>query len=281
MSAGPLIHAICAFALGSLTTAAFAEETPATAIQDNSFLVEEAYNQEAGVVQHILTAQYSRGGHDRSWDLAFTQEWPLFSQRHQISYTVPYSFMHVDGGWTNGVDDVLLNYRFQALSETERIPAFAPRVSLILPTGDAEQGFRNDTVGWQVNLPVSKVVSARWTVHGNAGITILPDVKGHDLVSYNLGASAVYAITRDFNLMLECVGNFEEDAVGLRGTARHRSVLLSPGFRYAWNFPNNTQMVVGVAAPIGVSHDAPDYGVFLYFSFEHAFTRAAAQAKRD
>jgi hypothetical protein len=30
------------------------DKRPAAAIQDNSFLIEEAYNQEEGVVQHIL-----------------------------------------------------------------------------------------------------------------------------------------------------------------------------------------------------------------------------------
>ena len=35
---------------------------PAKGIQDNSFFIEEAYNQEAGVVQHILNGWYSVTG---------------------------------------------------------------------------------------------------------------------------------------------------------------------------------------------------------------------------
>jgi len=73
--------------------------------------------------------------------------------------------------------------------ESERMPAFAPRFSLILPTGDADDGLGDDTVGYQLNLPASKIVTERLTLHGNAGATLLPDVNGHDLVSYNLGAS--------------------------------------------------------------------------------------------
>ena len=252
------------------------EETwPAKGIQDNSFLVEEAYNQEEGVVQHILTAQYSRGAENRQWDLAFTQEWPLFSERHQISYTVPYGFIHGQGRWNDGPGDVSLHYRYQALFETDRVPAFAPELSLILPTGDASKGLGNDTVGWEVMFPFSKVISDRWTVHANAGVEILPDVNNHDLVSYNLGGSAVYAVTRDLNLLLEWVANFDEEAVNKRRTDRSVSVLLSPGFRYALNFGNRAQMGIGAAAPIGVTHDAPDCGVFLYFSFEHFFMRNA------
>src|SRR5438445_13715185 len=45
------------------------------AIQDNSFLVEEAYNQEFGVVQHIQTLQ--RLWDSKDWVYTFTQEWPV------------------------------------------------------------------------------------------------------------------------------------------------------------------------------------------------------------
>lgn len=50
-------------------------------IQDNSFLVEEAYNQDAGVVQHITTFQIQRGTSD--FDTSFTQE--CRSDRSNIS----------------------------------------------------------------------------------------------------------------------------------------------------------------------------------------------------
>lgn len=50
----------------------------AKGIQDNSFLIEEAYNQEPGVVQHILA--WRRQGRD--WSNTFTQEFPLGTQDH-------------------------------------------------------------------------------------------------------------------------------------------------------------------------------------------------------
>src|SRR4051795_13687763 len=56
-------------------------------IQDNSFLVEEAYNQERGVVQHIST--FSRMWNSEDWSYSFTQEWPAPGNwRHQLSYTL-------------------------------------------------------------------------------------------------------------------------------------------------------------------------------------------------
>ena len=51
-------------------------------IEDNSFLVEEAFNQEAGVVQTIFGGLlFQQSG----WALTFTQEWPAPSIRHQLS----------------------------------------------------------------------------------------------------------------------------------------------------------------------------------------------------
>src|SRR5690349_2337804 len=122
-------------------------------IMDNSFLVEEAYNQEAGVVQHILTGFYNvnrlRGPDDKAFDLSFTQEWPVWSQTHQFSYTVPYSFVRSGGDSSDGVGDVLLNYRYQAYFNEETLTAFAPRVSAVLPTGNADLGFGEDAWGAQ------------------------------------------------------------------------------------------------------------------------------------
>ena len=55
-------------------------------IEDNSFLVEEAFNQEAGIFQNIFGAARVGG----KWATAFTQEWPVVSQTHQLSYTVAF-----------------------------------------------------------------------------------------------------------------------------------------------------------------------------------------------
>src|SRR5262245_46967893 len=49
-------------------------ELDESGIHDNSFLVEEAYNQEHGVVQHINNFIYL--AQTKSWAYSFTQEWP-------------------------------------------------------------------------------------------------------------------------------------------------------------------------------------------------------------
>src|SRR5262245_32300005 len=87
-------------------------------IMDNSSFVEEAYNQEPVVVQHIGTLFYNvnrrPGPDDEAWELAFTQEWPVFSQTHQFSYSVPYNFVRSGGQSVDGLGDLEVTYRFQA-----------------------------------------------------------------------------------------------------------------------------------------------------------------------
>ncbi len=270
----------------SLTSAAVAAsgEPLAKGIQDNSFLVEEAYNQEPGVVQHILNIPVFFSHGEKEITPSFTQEWPVFSQTHQFSYTAPHTFTEDE----NGFADVRLNYRLQALMEGDRTPAFAPRFSFVLPTGEADKDFGHDRLGYEINLPFSKIVSDRWTLHFNAGGSLFPDVRDRDLWNYNLGASAIYAVSKNFNLMLESVANWEEDvdsaaASTKEAPARHGdqtvTALVSPGARYAFNLPN-AQLVVGVAAPIGITSDSPEYGLFFYLSFEHSFVRVSLNGSK-
>jgi hypothetical protein len=250
-----------------------AAEPLAKGVQDNSFFVEEAYNQEPGVVQHIFNLAIVFANGEYNITPSFTQEWPVFSQTHQFSYSIPYTFINHD----NGFADIRLNYRLQALMETDRVPAFAPRLSLVLPAGDEHKGFGNGVVGYETNLPFSKIVSDRVTLHFNAGGSIFPDAHGHDLTNYNLGASAIYAVTRDWNLMLETVAGWNEnvDLATSVGTRVNRSTvaLISPGMRYAFNCPHDLQIVVGAAVPVGLTSDSPDWGLFFYLSFEHPFVR--------
>jgi hypothetical protein len=247
---------------------------PAAAVQDNSFLLEEAYNQESGVVQHIQGLRRLR----REWFYSFTQEWPIGSQDHQFSYTVPYSWVRTDAGQlARGVGDVLFNYRPQIWYETATTPGFAPRMSLIVPTGSRLKGTGEGSFGFQTNAAFSKIVSDRMTLHANAGLTTLFNVDRYHPTSFNVGASAIYAVSRELNLMLEVRGDWEQTVNRDHKLERELSFTISPGLRYALNFPelSELQVVTGFATPILFSRtaDKPDYGLFFYLSFEHRFKR--------
>ena len=258
-----------------------AEERPIDVIEDNSFLIEEAYNQEEGVVQHIFNGVYSSSARRHGWSFTFTQEWPVFSQDHQFSYTIP-SYHLVDSGERQyGVGDMLLNYRYQALEEGELKPAFAPRFSLILPTGNRHKGTGNNVVGYQWSLPFSKKVADRLALHANFGLTYLPNVKGpatatgssakQSLTSYNVGGSAIFALMPRLHLMLEWVGNFDQDFNDAGKRERSFRSTISPGFRTAIVNEEKLQIVAGAAAPIGLNRRTDNIGAFLYFSVEHDF----------
>lgn len=251
-------------------------------LQDNSFLIEEAYNQEAGVVQHA--AVVTRDQRTHTWAATFVQEWPFFGQDHQLSYLVPYQWTGAGEG-ASGVGDVALNYRYQLLYEAARRPACAPRVSLIVPTGSARDGLGTGSVGFEVRVPVSKQLDDHWAVHLNVGTTVFPDAHAASgpprrewLTSWLAGGSVIWEPVDAINLLCEIIASDDAD-VGDRGIARATRVTLNPGVRVGWNGPAGTQWVWGVAAPIGLTRKTDDVGVFLYFSLEHAFTAAARHAR--
>ena len=85
-------------------------------IQDNSFLIEEAYNQEKGVVQHINT--FSRMWNSKDWSYTFTQEWPSpRNWRHQFSYTLMRTHAGDCAGSGAGWGDTALHYRYQLVGD--------------------------------------------------------------------------------------------------------------------------------------------------------------------
>ena len=265
--------------LAGLTRAFAADEQPIDVIEDNSFLIEEAYNQEPGVVQHIFNAVYIKDARRHGWQFTFTQEWPVYGLDHQLSYTIPSSHLVDDGDHQNGIGDVLINYRYQALEEGPGKPAFAPRFSLIVPTGDRNRGTGNGVVGYQWSLPFSKKVASRLALHFNLGLTYLPHVQslldnGHlsprrSLVSYNVGGSAIFAILPRLHAMLEWVNTFEDDINGAGRAVHSFKPVISPGFRTAVVNEETLQIVVGAAAPIGLNRHSDNLSAFLYFSIEH------------
>jgi hypothetical protein len=257
--------------LAACSSYAAAEEKdprPAAGVQDNSFLIEEAYNQDPGMIQH--TALLRRQGKD--WSLNLSQEWPIASQTHQFSYAVPYLWLRSDGQHASGFGDAQLSYRYQLATETSDRPAIAPRFSIIVPTGRESAGLGNRSVGYQFNLPVSKIVSDRVTLHANAGLTTYADVGGHQPTSYNLGGSAIYAITRQTNVLLEVLGDWTETVTPASAVEREFALTLVPGVRHAMDLWGG-QLVLGLAAPVTIVDRKADYGALLLVSFEHAFTR--------
>src|SRR5262245_66664310 len=65
-----------------------ASEPRANGIQDNSFFIEEAYNQEPGVVQHIFNLPIDFTNGSREIAPSFTQERSVIHQINQFYSTI-------------------------------------------------------------------------------------------------------------------------------------------------------------------------------------------------
>jgi len=225
-------------------------------IADNSFLIEEAYNQEAGVVQHI--SAWHRSLRSAAWAYTFTQEWPVVVQRHQLSFTLPFERFGAGGATVTGLGDIAINYRYQLAGGGGGAVAVAPRISLVTPTGSESKGLGSGAFGVQVNLPVSVTLAPQFVAHGNAGWSTTAGVD-----EYGLGASVVWLTRPTFNVLVE--------AVWSRVEGGGEALVVNPGMRWAHNFASGLQIVPGLAVPIGVGPSRGERGAFLYLSFEHPF----------
>ncbi|MFB3915711.1 MAG: hypothetical protein ACE14M_03210 [Terriglobales bacterium] len=249
-------------------------------IQDNSFLIEEAYNQEFGVVQHINTFMRTWDSHD--WVYTFTQEWPAPGQKHQLSYTLSAVDNRSVPGSGPGVGDLAINYRYQLIGSGDTRVACAPRLTLLAPTGDSSMGRGYGGWGFQTNIPVSWVVNKHLVTHWNVGATVVPSARNEagdhaTATGYNLGQSFIWLAHPRFNVMFETLWTGSESVVARDRTQRSHDLLLNPGIRWAHNFKNGLQIVPGISVPVGVGPSAGDKGVFLYLSLEHPFRKIAGK----
>lgn len=245
-------------------------------IEDNSFLLEEAYNQERGVVQHIST--FSRPKGTGEWGYALTTEWPVTGQRHQLSYTVNVLRADGPGGLDVGLGDLAVNYRFQALGGEGARLWLAPRVTTILPLGNAGSGRGNGRVGVEIGLPASITLTPWLTSHLNAGLTLFPDASGTGRLgtvsrASRLGGSLIADVSSRVNILVETLYETRRQTTGGGGTVLAESWVINPGVRWAHDFKSGLQIVPGVAYTIGAGPSTGDDGLFAYLSFEYPFKR--------
>ncbi len=235
-------------------------------VEDNSFLVEEAYNQEVGVYQFINVWQKNQKTDD--WKYTFINEFPVFSQDHQLSYEIPIQFL--DSNDKTQLSDIKLNYRYEIIRSEASV--MTGRISLITPTGDYKKGFGSGQSGLEGSMITSVKLSKQWVQHWNLGASITPDAKDStgmkaDNSRYFWGFSQVYLFKDNLNFMLEVAGSHEEETVAADTTTWSQELLVSPSLRYAIDH-NGWQYVPGLAFPIGVGDNAGQNEVLLYLSIE-------------
>ena len=249
-----------------------AEEPPSDRIRDNLFLLEEAYNQEPGVIQHISVFQYAP--HPKEWMYSFTEEWPVPTDLNQLSVTLNVGGAQADG--STGVGDTFLNYRFQALGlGGEGWIAVAPRLSLVIPTGDPKKMTGRGSIGVQVNLPVSMELGRFFAIHLNGGATIIlsaqsPGGRSEMALDANAGAALVWQPVKWINPLVEISYAMTEE-VGDASSEHVHSLVVNPGLRFAIDHARTgLQVVPGISVPMQVAPRGDfEAAVLAYLSFEH------------
>jgi hypothetical protein len=271
------IFLLCLVMLASVVRAQ--EPQKPEPISDNSFLIEEAYNQEAGVVQHINTFMRLANG---DWAYSFTQEWPYHSIKHQLSVTAIGMQLGEGPDRHRGAGDLAFNYRYQLAGGDPNKLSISPRFSLIVPTGSVQRGFGIGGYGLQTNLPISVPLSQKIVTHWNVGSTYTLRARNAsgaraNTLGFNLGQSTIYMITNRVNFMMETAWNSNQSVIGSGMKQTNYSLYLNPGVRWSYNFKSGLQIVPGFAVPIGIGPSRGTHGLFFYLSFEHPFKKVAAQ----
>ena len=90
------------------------DKRPKRWLQSNELLVETPYTQERGEVQHTFAFGRTRR---ENWASTFTQEWPLLSEKHQLTFSLPTQMGRNDEGG-RGIGDAVVEYTYQADSQS-------------------------------------------------------------------------------------------------------------------------------------------------------------------
>ena len=264
------------------------------AFEDNSFLIQEAINQEKGIHQFISNFYFDnlRGG---NFLYSFTHEIPLTNLRHQVNYTFNYHVLKATPNTqkSGGIGDMTIGYEFMATGKKDWA-MIVPGLTLILPTGKAISGNGVGGVGGQLNLAITKRLSRRIVTHYNAGYTFISKADRYtsgltgtqvlsfekDLQYKNVGASIIWYQTRKFNWLLEGTSYYLAD-INTDGSVSHSNQLtLNPGFRLAIDH-NFVQIVPGLSAPfIFIDGKFERAGLFFYLSIEPQYLPFAKPKSR-
>lgn len=239
--------------------------SPALAkIEDNSFLLEEAYNQEIGVYQFIQN--YQTFGKSGRYKYSFQNEIPITNETQQFSYEFRYE--RAEDERHGAVNDPVINYRIQPYSKDGVM--FADRFGLIIPLGRVEKDAGNGVWGLEFMHAGSIELNDSFQTHFNIGVNYLPHAKFEDtnnrksITNLILGSSLVHHWKDNLNFLMEALYESEDQD--------DPQLSLSPGMRWSFDFEwNDTQMVHGISFPIEVLNDSTEKSVFFYFSMEPSF----------
>jgi hypothetical protein len=249
------------------------------AFEDNSFLLNEAINQEKGVMQFVsnLYLDNLKGG---NFLYNFTNQIPLGGEKHQFSYSLSYYLNNENAAsGAGGFGDLNLTYNYM-LAGKKSWAMIVPSFTVIVPT--AKNGYGSGGWGGEADIFITKRISRRVVTHYNFGYTYISNadryistVTGNQEVGFErdlqykkIGASMIWYPTRKFNLMLEYVSNFLTDITDTGALSHSHQITLNPGLRFAIDY-REIQIVPGFSTPVVFTDgNYTRTGLFFYLSIE-------------
>ncbi len=248
--------------------------TAMAAIEDNSFLLEEAFNQEWGIVQFIQKYQTSENA--QGYEYVFENEIPITDKTHQFSYALTFARQDEEGH--GALNDAVLNYRWQALNKEGVL--VTERFGLVLPTGRVDNNAGNGVYGFEFMKSASIQLSDDFINHWNFGFSVLPHAKTADidkrrtLTGFTAGTSLIYLWKDNFNFMLETLLESGQSTNPDGSKSADTALTINPGFRFAVDMDwKETQIVPGISFPTELLNGPTEHGVLVYLSIEPNFLK--------
>lgn len=239
------------------------------AIEDNSFLLEEAFNQEWGVYQFIQ--KYQTAKRAKGYEYSFENEIPITDKTHQFSYEFAYG--RPDSTGHGAISDVTLNWRIQPYNKDGVL--LADRFGLIVPTGRVDKNAGNGVYGFEFMQAGTLFINDQFVTHFNFGFDVLPNAKtaGTDkrntLSSFTGGSSLIYMHNDWVNFMLEGLLQAGQSTLPDGTVTSETSFTINPGMRFAFDLAwKETQIVPGISFPTEILNRPQEHGVLFYLSIE-------------
>lgn len=241
-------------------------------IEDNSFLLEEAFNQEWGVYQFIQ--EYQVNQKTKGYEYSFENEIPITDKTYQFSYE--FTRAREDGSGAGNIGDATLNFRWQPMNKDGIL--LAERFGLIVPTGNVNKGGGNGVFGLEFMQAATLTVRDNVMNHWNMGFSVLPNAKSQGiqkrgtLTAFTAGSSLIWLCNDSFNLLLEGLLQSGQSMLSDGSKEIGTSFTINPGARFAIDLDyKETQIVPGISFPTEILNNRTEHGVLVYLSIEPKF----------
>lgn len=242
-------------------------------IEDNSFLLEEAFNQEYGIYQFIQKYQMPTKN-QTTYDYSFENEIPITDKTHQFSYSIPVT--KTDPNVRSKIGDLGLSYRWQPVNRDGFL--LAERFTLLTPTGSVADGTGSGVFGFEFMQAATMELSSKFMNHWNFGFSSTPNAKTsgigfrRTISTFTAGSSLIYTGSDNFNIMFEALMESGQQLDTNGRKSSYTSVYLNPGLRWAIDLDwKDTQIVPGIGFPVDVINAPTVQTVLLYLSIEPKF----------